>query len=106
MEEQEVLEQEQEQEETQETETTTMTQNGQTMIFNLNSNDEQVLEPLPVNSENIIHQLFSELGVDLDYTPTSGYQCFTMALQFAAALWFIWWIVKLVFSCMREMFKR
>lgn len=78
---------------------------GQTVIFNLSGNNNESLVALPDNSENIIHQLFKELGCDLDYTPTSSFQSFTMALQFCAALWFIWWFVKLIYSVMREMFK-
>lgn len=53
------------------------------------------------NVENIIHQLFSELGVNLDYVPANEWECFTMALQFLAALWFIWWFVKFLFTLLR-----
>ena len=59
---------------------------------------------MPDNSENIIHQLFAELGCNLDYTPQNLGQGFCMALQFAAALWFIWWLVKYVFTLMRQLF--
>ncbi len=55
--------------------------------------------------ENIIHQLFLSLGVNLDYIPTQKYEAFTMALQFAAALWFIWWFVKLMYTLMRDMMR-
>lgn len=65
------------------------------------SNSEPV-EALPDQSDNIIHELFSELGVNLDYTPANNYQCFTMTLQFIAALWFIWWFVKYVFTLLRQ----
>lgn len=65
------------------------------------SNSEPI-ELLPDNSENIIHELFAELGVNLDYTPQNNFQCFTMALQFFAALWFIWWFVKFLFSLLRS----
>ena len=65
------------------------------------SNSEPI-ELLPDNSENIIHELFAELGVNLDYTPVNTFQCFTMALQFLAALWFIWWFVKFIFSLLRS----
>ena len=50
------------------------------------------------NPDNPIHQLFSTLGVDLDYLPVQKYEAFLMALQFAAALWFIWWLVKLMYK--------
>ena len=52
-------------------------------------------------TENIIHQLFSELGVNLDYVPQNKAQAFSMALQFAAALWFIWWFVKMMYTLLR-----
>ena len=57
------------------------------------------------NSENIIHQLFATLGVDLDYVPTNNYQAFTMSLQLVCALWFIWWFVKFLWTSVREMFR-
>ena len=97
------MEQEQEstttiQEQEQEQETTTTIQEQEQEL----SNSEEI-DFLPDNSENIIHELFSELGVNLDYTPTNNFQCFTMALQFVAALWFIWWFVKFLFSVLRSM---
>lgn len=52
--------------------------------------------------ENAIHQLFFELGVNLDYVPANEWECFLMALQFLAALWFIWWFVKMLFTVMRS----
>lgn len=56
------------------------------------------------NPQNMIHQLFSELGVNLDYIPTSKYEAFTMGLQFCAALWFIWWFVKFLFSILKSIY--
>lgn len=90
--------------ENQEQETTTQTQT-QTQTENLSSSEHDTIELLPDNSENIIHELFYELGVNLDYTPVNGFQCFTMSLQFLAALWFIWWLVKYLFSVMRSFFS-
>lgn len=84
--------------ENQEQETTTQTDPP-------SSSEHDTIELLPDNSENIIHELFYELGVDLDYTPVNGFQCFTMSLQFLAALWFIWWLVKYLFSVMRSFFS-
>ena len=102
MDEQEVLEQEQEE---QQTTTTTQQQEQQTTTTTTAQPEQSITttsalayEPLADNSENIIHELFAELGVNLDYTPTSPYQCFTMALQFLAAIWFIWWFVKFLFK--------
>ena len=57
------------------------------------------------NAENVIHQLFSELGVNLDYVPENEFECFTMAVQFLAALWFIWWFVKMLYTLMRGFLK-
>lgn len=54
------------------------------------------------NPDNLIHQLFLSLGVDLDYVPQSYGEYFVMALQFIAALWFIWWFVKMLYSLMRS----
>jgi len=53
-------------------------------------------------TENIIHQLFFELGVNLDYIPQDKYEAFTMLLQFLAGLWFIWWFVKFLFSLLKS----
>ena len=57
------------------------------------------------NSENIIHQLFCTLGVDLDYVPKNNYQAFTMGMQLICALWFIWWFVKFLWTTVRDMFR-
>ncbi len=56
-------------------------------------------------SQNVIHQLFSELGVNLDYVPQSKAEGFLMALQFAAAIWFIHWFVKFLFGFMKDFFR-
>ena len=79
-----------------ETETTTTT----TTTSESHSNSDIIIEALPENRENIIHELFYSLGVDLDYTPVNTFQCFTMALQFVAALWFIWHFVKFMWRLM------
>lgn len=93
---QEIMEQE-----TQE-QTETPTQEQQTQEEQQLNSDPVVYDSLPDNSENIIHELFAEIGVNLDYTPQNVYQCFTMSLQFIAALWFIWWLVKYVFTLLRN----
>ncbi len=54
------------------------------------------------NPENMIHQLFSELGCNLDYVPETPFECFTMLLQFCAALWFIWWFVKFLWALSKD----
>lgn len=62
----------------------------------------ETIEALPDNSDNILHELYASLGVNLDYTPVNNYQCFTMALQAACAITFIWWFWKYLFSLMRS----
>ena len=54
------------------------------------------------NTQNIIHQLFFDLGVDLDYIPTQKYEAFTMGLQFVAALWFLHWFCKWLWSLVKD----
>ena len=55
--------------------------------------------------DNVIHDLFYEIGVDLDYVPQNPMQCFSMALQFLAALWFIYWFVKMLWRLMIQSFS-
>lgn len=86
------------QETTSQTETETETTQTETAVLS----SSEPIETLPDNSSNIIHELFAEIGVNLDYTPTNNFQCFTMSLQFIAALWFIYWFVKYVFGLMRS----
>lgn len=80
----------------------TTTSTGLLRIELNRSNSE--IDGIPDNSENIIHQLFAELGCNLDYTPQNTAQAFTMTLQFAAALWFIWWFIKYLFTVMKQLF--
>lgn len=60
---------------------------------------------MPTMETNIIHTLFLELGINLDYVPQNPFEAFTMALQFLAALWFIWWFVKMLYSLMRSFLR-
>lgn len=87
------------QEQVQEQETTT------TAVLESTSEVTTEFQPLPTNEENIIHELFAELGVNLDYTPRNASQAFTMGLQFIAALWFIAWFVKYIFTLLRGFLK-
>ena len=57
-------------------------------------------ESLPDNSENVVHEMFSILGVNLDYTPQNKMQCFTMGLQFIAAFFVIFMFLKYLFKVM------
>lgn len=95
---QEIMEILQETQETQETKEITQDQNTETPSVS----EPVIIEALPDNSENIIHELFAELGVNLDYTPVNNFQCFTMSLQFLSALWFIYWFVKYLWSVLRS----
>lgn len=58
-------------------------------------------EGFPDNSENVIHELFATLGVNVDYVPSNKAQAFTMTLQLACAVWFITWFVKLMYTLLR-----
>jgi hypothetical protein len=86
------------------TQTQETTSSEVTTTTSLNS-EIDYSEGFPVNPDNDIHRLFSVIGVDLDYVPQNNYQCFTMALQFLAALWFIWWFVKYLFTFIRGVLK-
>lgn len=57
-----------------------------------------LIEPMP---DNPIHQLFLLLGCNLDYVPIQKYEAFLMALQFLAALWFLWWFVKMMYNLLK-----
>lgn len=59
------------------------------------------MEAVLTNPQNIIHQLFCSLGVNLDYVPVTWKEAFVMGLQFCAAVWFIAWLVKFLFTLMR-----
>lgn len=60
---------------------------------------------LPDMSENVIHQLFYELGVNLDSSPETWKECFMIGLQFLAALWFIWWFVKCMYTLLKSFLR-
>ena len=89
---------------TEETETETTTTTAETL-------NHSTSEPVDYSdgfydmSENVIHELFYDLGVNLDYVPTNKMQCFSMALQFLAALWFIWHFVKMLWRLMIQSFS-
>lgn len=57
------------------------------------------------NAENLIHQLYLSLGVDLDYVPVQKYEAFLMVMQFASATVFFLWFLKFFFSLMKGMLK-
>lgn len=79
-----------------ETETTT------TMII---SSDIDYSEGYPDHSDNILHQAFESLGVDLDYVPQNGYQAFTMACSLIVVIWTLHWFGKWCWSLARDVFK-
>lgn len=107
MDEQEVLEQEEEV-----TTTTTEPQSAPTQEVPTQAQELEeeptsplVYDPMPNNSENIIHQLFYSLGVDVDYVPQNKNECFTMGCQLICALFFISWFLKMLFSTVRSVYK-
>lgn len=57
------------------------------------------------NAENLIHQLYLSLGVDLDYVPVQKYEAFLMVMQFVSATVFFLWFLKFFFSLMKGMLK-
>lgn len=75
----------------QETPTEVETENSETPLF---------FESLPDNSENVVHEMFAILGVNLDYTPQNKFQCFTMGLQFISAFFVIYMFLKYLFKVM------
>ncbi len=94
----------------QETETTTQeTQEAETQETEtqsqLSSDPVDYSEGMYDLRDNVIHELFYSLGVDLDYVPKNNFQCFTMALSFLAALWFIWHFVKFLWRLMIQSFS-
>lgn len=75
----------------QETPTEAETENSETPLF---------FDSLPDNSENVVHEMFAILGVNLDYTPQNKFQCFTMGMQFIAAFFVIYMFLKYLFKVM------
>ena len=64
-----------------------------------------VSEGFPDNSDNVIHQFFYTLGVDVDFVPANKNQAFAMSLQLICAIWFISWFFKFLWTTVRDMFK-
>ena len=91
MNEEEILEEEQDAQEPVTT-TTTLSQESPTTTTQMITSDYSI--GFPNNSDNVIHQLFGTLGVNLDYVPRNDYQATTMFFQLICALWFISWFCK------------
>ena len=97
--------------ELQEEETTTTTQAEETTTETttttaaITSSDIDYGEGYPDHSDNILHQAFESLGVDLDYVPQNGYQAFTMACSLIVVIWVLHWFGKWVWSLARDVFK-
>jgi len=87
------------------TEALTETQTETTTIQVIISSDIDYSEGYPDHSDNILHQAFESLGVDLDYVPQNGYQCFTMACSLIVVIWTLHWFSKWVWSLARDVFK-
>lgn len=61
----------------------------------------EVVPTLQPNPENVIHDLFGILGCNLDHVPANPNEAFTMALQFLAALFFLIWFCRFLWSLMK-----
>lgn len=61
----------------------------------------EVVPTLQPNPENPIHDLFGILGCNLDHVPANPYEAFTMSLQFLAALFFLIWFCRFLWSLMK-----
>ena len=64
-----------------------------------------VSEGFPDQAENIVHQLFSEFGVNLDYVPANKNQAFTMGCQLITAGLFFWCFIKIIVLSIRNFLK-
>lgn len=95
----------QDEETTTTTEVQTETQTETTTIQAITSSDIDYSEGFPDHSENILHQAFESLGVDLDYVPQNGYQCFAMGCNLVVAIWILHWFGKWILSLARDFFK-
>ena len=61
----------------------------------------EVVPTLQPDPENVIHDLFGILGCNLDHVPANPNEAFTMALQFFAALFFLIWFCRFLWSLMK-----
>ena len=61
----------------------------------------EVVPTLEPNPENVIHDLFSILGCNLDHVPASEFEAFTMALQFLGAIFFLIWFCRFLWSLLK-----
>ena len=87
-----------------EQETTTVTEEQETETTTTTSSID-VAEGFPDLSENIVHELFSEFGVNLDYVPRNKEQMFAQCLEFIAAALFFWCFIKIVTLSIRNFLK-
>lgn len=99
----ETTEQETEQFTQQEPETTTEPEQETETTTTTSSID--VAEGFPDLSENIVHELFAEFGVNLDYVPKNKEQMFAQGLEFIAAALFFWCFIKIVTLSIRNFLK-
>lgn len=66
---------------------------------------EDVGEGYPTDEENVVHELFATLGVNLDYVPKNPYQCFAMGCSLLCALFTLIWFCKFMLALSRDFFK-
>lgn len=78
----------------------TVTQSQETTQNQTAGQSEEAPGTFPQMVNNEVHELFYTLGVDLDYVPSSDYECFTFGCQFVAALFFICFFLIYLFRIM------
>ena len=61
---------------------------------------------IPVMEDNAVHELLYHMGVDLDYTPNSSYECFTMGCRLVSSLVLLIFFLIYLFKLMVSFFKR
>ena len=65
----------------------------------------EIIQTLPTMiqpmEDNPLHQLFYLLGCNLDYVPIQKYEAFLMGLQFCAAVWFLYWFTKTMYTLLK-----
>lgn len=65
----------------------------------------EVVPSLEPNPENVIHDLFSILGCNLDHVPANPNEAFTMSLQFLGALFFLIWFCRFLWSLLKPFIR-
>lgn len=77
------------------------TESTQEVVTEVVTEIVEVVPTLEPNPENVIHDLFSILGCNLDHVPANEFEAFTMSLQFLGALFFLIWFCKFLWCLMK-----